>query len=259
MRYEVINPVGLNDREQYRTHISSLNEDLSPLCLGRRTAIMMLSITELVELCQREIQAYHRGGPFYEAYGLELLRRAIVQEDQKAWAGIQQCLSKVVRGWLHSHPSREVACHLESEENYVALAFERFWQATVRQQIQFETLAGALSYLRASLNGAILDTLRVYTRAREVPLPEPGDPAEPQMEEREDPQELWEFLQRMLPNVREQRLAYLLFYCGLKPRAIVQHCSQEFSDVHEVYRLRRNIMERLLRNAEQLRWRLMPD
>ena len=68
--------------------------------------------------------------------------------------------------------------------------------------------------------------------------------------------ELWEVLQTMLPGQREQRLAYLLYHCGLKPREIVRFCPQEWSDVQEIYHLRRSILERLMRNVDQLRWRL---
>ena len=107
-----------------------------------------------------------------DEYGLELLRRAIVQEDEKAWVGVQHCFSGLVRGWLHRHPKRDIACRLESEENYVAQTFERFWQATaLNRHIEFTTLAAALLYLHASLNGIILDTLRAYARPREVMLP----------------------------------------------------------------------------------------
>jgi hypothetical protein len=58
--------------------------------------------------------------------------------------------------------------------------------------------------------------------------------------------DLWGTLQKALSDVREQRLAFLLFNCGLKPREIVSHCPQEFCDVQEVYRLRRNIMEQFM-------------
>jgi hypothetical protein len=190
-------------------------------------------------------------------YGVELLRRATIQRDQEAWAWMQHCFHEVVRGWLRRHPNREAACRLESEENYVAQAFERFWQATtLTHPVEFSRLAAALQYLRASLNGAIVDTLRAYSRPREVSLPEPGEPGEPQMEDTTDSSEVWDILQTVLPNERERRLAYLLYHCGLKPREIVRFCPQEWSDVQEVYRLRRNIMERLLRNADYLRWRL---
>jgi hypothetical protein len=162
----------------------------------------------------------------------------------------------VVRGWLHHHPSREAASRLESEENYVAQAFERFWQATtLTHQVEFRTLAAALQCLRASLNGAILDTLRAYSRPREVSLPGPGEPGEPKVEDKTDGSEVWEILKALLPNVHEQRVAYLLFHCGLKPREIVRFCPQEFGDIREIYRLRRNILERRLRKTDQLRWR----
>ncbi len=47
---------------------------------------------------------------------------------------------------------------------------------------------------------------------------------------------------------------YLLYYCGLKPREIVLRCPQEFDDVKEIYRLNHNIVERLRRNRDQLRY-----
>jgi hypothetical protein len=155
-----------------------------------------------------------------------------------------------MRGWLHHHPSREAASRLESEENYVAQAFERFWQATtLTQQVEFRTLAAALQYLRASLNGAILDTLRAYSWPREVSLPQPG---EPKVADKTDGSEVWEILKVLLPNGHEHRVAYLLFHCGLGPREIVRFCPQEFRDIREIYRVRRNIMERLLRKTDQL-------
>jgi hypothetical protein len=56
----------------------------------------------------------------------------------------------------------------------------------------------------------------------------------------------------MLPGEREQRLAFLLFHCGLDPREIVRFCPQEWNSVQEIYRLRHNILERLLHHANQL-------
>ncbi len=106
-----------------------------------------LSNAALANRCLRELGNYQRGEPCDETYGLELLRRATLQGDPEAWVRVQDCFREMVRGWLRRHPSREVACRWESEENYVALAFERFWQATARQRVVFETFAGALAYL----------------------------------------------------------------------------------------------------------------
>ena len=66
------------------------------------------------------------------------------------------------------------------------------------------------------------------------------------MEDQLDSKATWELLQTLLPSARERRLAYLLYHCGLGPQGIVQCCSQEWSDIQEIYRLRRRIVERLL-------------
>jgi DNA-directed RNA polymerase specialized sigma24 family protein len=228
-----------------------LPEQAEPAIKRREEASSILSNAALTEQCLLELGAYRRGEPCDEAYGLELFRRATVESDQEACEWVQRCFGEIVLAWLRRHPSRATACRLESEENYVALTFERFWQATaLAQHVSFRTLAAALQYLRASLHGAVLDTLRASSRPKEVPLPEPGESGEPCAEDQVASLEVWEILQSLLPNQREQRLAYLLYHCGLKPREIVQFCAPEWSDVQEIYRLRRNLLERLVRNAD---------
>jgi hypothetical protein len=119
---------------------------------------------------------------------------------------------------------------------------------------QYEAVALFIERARAARpDFQVTNTIRAYLRPREVSLPESG---ELQEEDHTDSTEVWDILQTMLTNRHERRLAYLLFHCGLKPREIVRFCPQEFRDVHEIYRLRHNTMERLLRNAQQLRWRL---
>jgi ribonuclease HI len=213
-----------------------------------------MSIAALAEQCRRELNSYRPGEACDERHCLELLRRATVQGDQLAWECLQELFSNLVRNWLHRHPGREAAYRLDSEENYIAQAFERFWQATSQnQQLEFRTTAAALQYLRVSLHGTVVDTLRAYAHRNEVALPEPDSCAEPLAHDDTDSDDLWEALEKMLHDVRERRVAYLLFHCGLKPREIVHFCHQEFSDVNEIYRLRRNIFERLRRNADQVR------
>jgi DNA-directed RNA polymerase specialized sigma24 family protein len=225
----------------------------SPLSRMSNLLCCEMSVPVLVAHCLKELSNYRRGEPCTDVYGVELLRCATVKGDQEAWTGVQHCLSEVVRGWLRRHPSREAACRLENEENYVAQAFERFWQATtLTQQVEFSTLAAALQYLRACLNGTMLDTLRTYSRPREASLPERGESEAPQVEHMTSSSEVWDILQTILSNTREQRLAYLLFHCGLGPREIVRFCPQEWSDVQEIYHLRRSILERLLLNASSI-------
>jgi hypothetical protein len=192
------------------------------------------------------------GDETFKVYSLELLRRAIAHGDQDAWAGFQQCLEETVLTWLHEHPSREAACQWLCEKHLVGQAFERFRQAAIQAQMAFETIAGVLVYLRASLHGAILDTLRTLSRPKEVSRLVPGLAGEPRMEDQIDSNEIWEALQTLLPSARDRRLAYLLYHCGLGPKEILHCCSQEWSDVQEIYRLRRNIVERLLHHADSI-------
>jgi hypothetical protein len=216
-----------------------------------------MEVTALMHLCAREIDHYRRGNPCTDVYGLELLRRATVQRDASAWEALQHCLKELVVGWVRCHPHRDMATRFDSEDNYVAQAFARFWQATVcRQQVEFSTMAAALTYLRASVNGAILDTLRTYSRLKETPLPDVDEVHEAGAAYQEEENEVWEVISTLLPGERERRVAYLLYHCGLRPREIVRYCPQEFSAVQEIYRRRRHIIERLVRNIDRLRWRL---
>ena len=257
MKQKVLGTLCVADEDQRLALQDTCTEQLSPAFVRKETSCKALSIPQLAAQYLKEIDNYHRGEPYTDVYGVELLRRATLLGDPEAWEWMQHCFSGLVLGWLRRHPYRETACRLENEENYVAQTFERFWQATaLTQKVAFNTLAAALRYLHLSLNGAILDSLRSNARSREVSLPEPGEPGEPYIEDVTSSSEVWEIIQTMLPDKREQRLAYLLFYCGLKAREIVRFLPHEWSDVYEIYRIRRSITERLLRNADQLRWRL---
>jgi hypothetical protein len=204
-----------------------------------------LSSPVLVEQWRQEIQA-RRAEPSDETSVLELVRHALARGDQAARSEVEQYLRKIVLAWLRCHPSREAACSFQGEEHYVALAFERFWHVVVQGQVTCETQSSVLVCLRASLHGAILETLRDSSRAAAVSSPRPD------VEDCPDRSEIWDRLQALLPNRREQRLAYLLYHCGLGPREIVRFCPQEWSDVQEISRLRHTILERLLNHANLL-------
>jgi hypothetical protein len=216
-----------------------------------------MPVSLLAERCLQELDHFRRGEQSQGQYGLELFRRAIMQRDELAWERLQQCLDEILRRWIRNHPKRELLSQLDSEDNCVAQAVERFWYATAcQQQVTFGSLAAALHYLRLCLNSTLIDTLRANMRPREGPLSAPYEAAERFFELPEEAHECWEIIESLIPDQRERRVAYLLFYCGLKPREIVLFCSEEFSEVRELYLLRCNILERLLRNADRLGWRL---
>ena len=183
-------------------------------------------------------------GKTHEVARLELLRRVSTHGDLEAWAAFQQGLEETVQTWLHEHPNREAACRLQSERYFVAQAFEQFWQTVVQRQVTCETLSGVLVHLRASLNGAILETLRVSSRPSAVSERVSG---ERDLQGHPESLEVWGKVQARLSSERERRLAYLLYHCGLEPAEIVRCCPQEWSDVHEITRLRGIILMQLMK------------
>jgi hypothetical protein len=206
--------------------------------------INTMNITTLKDKCKKEINQFQSGKLDTDRYCTELLRRATVQGDQDAWNIVQQLLGEIVRGWIDRHPQKEMARDLESEEIYVTQAFTLFKQTIIQQQVNFTGLTDILCYLRASLNGTILDRLRAFSRPQMSPF-EGLDNAMQSEATNSANNALWEMLKNYLPSAREQQLGYLLFHCGLSPKDIVILFPQEFQDVREISRLRCFIIERL--------------
>jgi len=186
-----------------------------------------------------------------EQYCLDMFRRALLKSDQHAREQLQQGFSGLGLSWIRLHPRREEACRYQKEEYYVAEAFKCLWQATAHhKELEFSTLAAVLKYLRASLNAVIIDTLRTYTRSREFPIEVHGYPGESVTAVHDNSDGVWNNMLTLLSDTREQRLAYLLFHCGLKPEEIAHFYPQDFSDVREISSLRLNIIEQVLLNEE---------
>ena len=249
----------LKQYELFQQWKGQYEEETSTMAPDLECELHTLSIPILAEYCMKEFELYRRGEPSNGQFTLELFYRALKQRDARAWEVLQHCCGESMYRWVRGHPLREVAYRYDSEENYVAQGFARFWQATVgNQKIVFKTLGAALQYLYMSLNASVIDTLRMYSRAQIVSLPETDEVFEPLFSEEDDYEssELWDAILTLLPGKREQRIIYLLYHCGLKPREIVQFCSQEFSDVMEIYSVRRNFFDRLHRNKDYLRWKL---
>ena len=94
------------------------------------------------------------------------------EKTDEAWSTLEQYFSETIRVWIRCNPSRDLVLQYDSEENYIAQTFSRFWYAMRSKQVEFNTLPAALAYLHATLGGVMTDTLRFHSRSREVPLTE---------------------------------------------------------------------------------------
>lgn len=187
-----------------------------------------------------------------ETYCIEQLRLITLHSDQDAMKIVQELLSETVRWWISQHPRRAEACRLESEEKYITDAFARFFLLITNQQLEFSQLSSALPHLKASLNSVILHRFRAFSWPQSIALTKPDGTSKQKVVGSTDTIIVKKILKETFPNAREQRIAYLLFHCGLSPKKIVYSYPQEFQDVQEIFHLRHSIFELLLSRLNQL-------
>ncbi len=213
---------------------------------------------QLAQRCAVEQQHYHQHAPSDDRYCLELFLRAIHQRDELAWDLIYHQFSGTVVGWFHQHPCANRLRNQEEPDAYVTAAFRKFWLATASPGAvtpRFSTLASVLAYLRSCLNSVVLDEMRqIQSRQREEPLEHSINTTAEEPVHQPPVQELWTLIERALPDRRERRLVYLLFVLDLKPRDVVRLAPQDFPTAQEVYRLTRNVLDRLRRNPALRAW-----
>jgi len=191
---------------------------------------------------------------YHGQYWLEMFCCALKENDQQVQRWLQRNFSVIIMNWIHGHPKSSLACRLRTEDYYIIETFRCFWQTLIKQQkFDLPSMAYVLSYLHVIMNGVILDTLRNYSSPHDVPLTSTSTSiaGEVQSNENESIHDIYGLIEGKLSNTRERRIAYLLFQCALKPGEIVDHFPNEFSDVNEISRIRRNIIE-LLNRGDQI-------
>ena len=191
-----------------------------------------------------EVGECDHGDVYHDQYYFEKFRRALEDRDQAAQKWLEYHLSGMLIDWIQAHPSRDLACRLHPEEYFVIQAFKRCWQTSLQpHEFEFKNMADVLYYLRVCLNAAILEALRNCSQQGNTLQPTSLGVKESFSNRDDSSHEGWSIIEGKLSDARERRLAYLLFHCALRPVEIVSSCPQDFSDVQEVSRIRRDIME----------------
>jgi DNA-directed RNA polymerase specialized sigma24 family protein len=212
-------------------------------------------VTELAlqDLCAEARQQEHNfvgGLPSDGGAGLELFRRAIVERDDAAWTAVMT----LYRGLLLAQTGRQVVRGLVLEDDgfCVDRAFQRFWRATQAGRMhQFSDLGSILKYLKLCLASVMLDEARARRRQATTSLdrlaPGASISTDPTAEAigRIARAELWRAIESELRDERERLVARLSFVGGLTPREIYARHPQRFGAIGDVYRVKRNVLERL--------------
>ena len=132
----------------------------SVIPFSSNVALETLSLSALADNCKREIEKYRRKEAYNDQYCLEIFHRAMVKHDLDAWELLQKRFSPIVKAWMRNHSQRYVACRHQTEEDYVDETFVRIWQASIRNTLEFGSMAAALRYLKLCLQGAVIDSLQ---------------------------------------------------------------------------------------------------
>ena len=227
-----------------------------------------LTLQDIAERCARETERFRRGVEYDPGYCFELFRRAIVQRDQRAWALTYAQYRPLATRWVERHPAFST-CN-EEVHYFVNRAFERFWRAVTPLKFgRFPQLRSVLHYLRMCVNSVVLDHARMPDHRAMGSLEEELTAATEGtssvearaldwMQRQEHRREFWERINAQLQDERERRVLYDSFFRDLKPRELCVKYQDLFSDVQEVYRVKRNILDRLRRDAE-FRKLVFPD
>jgi RNA polymerase sigma factor (sigma-70 family) len=223
-----------------------------------------LSINELARCCSEETNKFLKQSASNDRFCLELFRRAIVKRDDDAWACIYQQYAPLVLTWVTQHQSAAPLLGQDGSGPLVNAAFAKFSQAlTAAKMGNFDTLAAILKYLKMCVHSVVADEVRArQSRQYEETLdalehePASDDPAEDVVSSI-SAQGLWQVIQEELNGEDERILIYLAYVQGMKPSEISSQHRKHFPTVDDVYRIKRNVLERLRRNRRlQLIFRL---
>jgi hypothetical protein len=214
-----------------------------------------LPLRELAARCREETLRFLRGEPREDAYCYEVFERAIALRDDDAWEAIMTQYRGIVLAYVGQHSAP--AMLREPDDYWVNRAFQRFWTAVGPERFgQFADLAGLLKYLKLCVHSEVMDEMRARKTASVTSLDELGETAPaPNNSERSAlgklaGEQLWETILRELQDEGEQVVAYLSFARDLKPAEIFQRHPRLYESVADVYRIKRNVIERLRRSAD---------
>src|SRR5579864_5178451 len=214
-----------------------------------------VSVTDLARFCTEETNKFLKQVASDDCFCLELFRRAIVERNDDAWGSIYQQYAPLVLTWVTQHQSATPLLGQDGSAPLVNAAFAKFSQALTPAKMQnFDSLAAILKYLKMCVHSVVADEVRSrqsrqYEETLELIEHEPAadDPAD-DVVANISAQSLWQVIQEELNSEDERVLICLAYVQGMKPSEISSLHNRLFPTVEDVYRIKRNVLERLRRN-----------
>jgi DNA-directed RNA polymerase specialized sigma24 family protein len=188
-----------------------------------------------------------------DAVCYELFRRAIEQRDADAWADIGRNYRGLLVAWAAQSSARSLSA--EQPEDIADQAFARAWAALSSAHFSaFPHIASLMAYLRICVRTTVVDHAREQAgqlrAAQSIESAAMSAAPEQTVLEELDRTEIWRLILRITSNRQERIIVRESLVYALPPRAIQARHPDMFADVMQVYRVKRNLINRFQRNRD---------
>jgi hypothetical protein len=226
-------------------------------------SIHSYSAERLCSLCEEQSRHFREATSAVDSYCMEAFRRAVVENDEFCWQRLQEVYRNQIVAWC-----RAAAAGIQvPSDDLAAFVWEKFWQNYKPAKFaQARSLSQVLSYLKLCAMSAVFDARRESATLTSLDAPvgsSEGDavalgelipdqtPGPEEIAERKSSRErLLALVNAELRDDKERLIITDKFELGLTSRAIYALHSDVFDDVADVYRVTRNVLERLSRRLK---------
>jgi hypothetical protein len=215
--------------------------------------LRLLDVDRLADECAEQTARFFSRTQHNTDYCFELFRRAIVSCNSFAWEKIYIIYQPLVASWVSRHSGMGIVG--EEIDYFVNGAFDKMWSAmNVEKFSQFQDLASLLRYLQTCVHSVVVD----HTRSNQIGttnlenwsnLAPPDSPLiEQYVTDKLERLRLWQMIFRLLKDEKELVVLRCSFVYDLKPSEVYAAYPELFKSLEELYRVKRNLLNRLRRN-----------
>ena len=215
--------------------------------------LRLLDVDRLADECADQTAKFFNRADHDTGYCYELFRRAFVGRNSHAWDRIFQIYQLLVASWVSRHSG--LGATGEEVDFFVNSAFDRIWSAVNAEKFsQFQDLASLLSYFQRCVHSVIVDhtrsnQFRTFNLEIWANLPPPNSPLiEQYVTDELERLRLWDMVVKLMRSEKEIIVLRCSYVYDLKPSEIYTAYPSRFESLDEVYRLKRNLLNRLRRN-----------
>lgn len=218
--------------------------------------LLQKSVRDLATALAAETRKFRTHQPHNDQIGLALFTLAIAHNNQEAWTCLYGQYKPLVLTWVMQHPqAARIVAQDGDATPLINSVFAKFFQAVTPAKLQgFDSLAALLKYLRFCARSVVCDAARLHRASRveetidEIEHEPAGDDLADGVLATIHAHHVWQIILDELHSDEERQLLYQIFLLGMKPSEVCRRAPGFFPTADDVYRVKRNVLERLRRS-----------